>query len=283
MTLTVPHWGQERLRELLGSTKDVTVDTDDGPVMIGKGRGVRGAWRMMTSSSGWRRFKTEYGVLGQIRADEITHGVNGWHPHLHLLIFLEPGEDAPGTVAEEIEGQWRLIGGVEAAMVALWGHAVEAKMGGRKILAEIGVDVRLVKDDKGLGEYVSKIEFEMTRTDLMGGRQRSRTPWEIGYDGYRWGDADDARWWREHFEATKGMQVMSVSLPEREAPGSGRGGPGRGRAARGPFRGGAIGTTAPDPVPRSWVEESIRRMRREVQAERAEQLRQIVEHRGHAR
>jgi hypothetical protein len=31
------------------------------------------------------------GCIGTVRAWEVTHGVNGWHPHFHILLFVSPG------------------------------------------------------------------------------------------------------------------------------------------------------------------------------------------------
>ena len=31
--------------------------------------------------------------IGTVRAWEVTHGDNGWHPHFHILLFVRPGLD----------------------------------------------------------------------------------------------------------------------------------------------------------------------------------------------
>jgi len=33
------------------------------------------------------------GCIGTVRAWEVTHGDNGWHPHFHILLFVRPGLD----------------------------------------------------------------------------------------------------------------------------------------------------------------------------------------------
>lgn len=33
-------------------------------------------------------FKVNSGLIGRIRSLEVTYGANGWHPHLHLLLFV---------------------------------------------------------------------------------------------------------------------------------------------------------------------------------------------------
>ncbi len=46
-----------------------------------------------------RRIYSEMGIIGQIRALEVTHGRNsninnGWHPHYHLLLFINASADS---------------------------------------------------------------------------------------------------------------------------------------------------------------------------------------------
>lgn len=50
---------------------------------------VATAWRKLQNTRAWRRIKDEYQIFGTIRAIEITHGENGWHPHLHILLVAE--------------------------------------------------------------------------------------------------------------------------------------------------------------------------------------------------
>jgi hypothetical protein len=41
----------------------------------------------------WRAYAwavRAYGIVGSIRALEVTHGGNGWHPHAHMVLFLDP-------------------------------------------------------------------------------------------------------------------------------------------------------------------------------------------------
>lgn len=51
----------------------------------------------------WKRFKHEF--VGNIRMLEITYGNNGWHPHYHLLLFLN--HDAVVEPAE-VESIWQI-------------------------------------------------------------------------------------------------------------------------------------------------------------------------------
>lgn len=68
LTLTVPHGLADSLDEVL--TK------------------LRKAWRSMQSDRAGIAFWRRAGVEGHIRALEVTDGENGWHPHLHVLLFV---------------------------------------------------------------------------------------------------------------------------------------------------------------------------------------------------
>ena len=69
LTLTVPHG--------LG---------DELPVLLEQ---IRNAWRRTSSTRAGDKLRKLLGIKGTIRALEVTHGQNGFHPHLHVLLFLE--------------------------------------------------------------------------------------------------------------------------------------------------------------------------------------------------
>lgn len=67
LTLTVPHYKGDNLKVLLSGLETA-----------------------LTKFFGGRKAKAVFdqmGRIGHIRALEVTHGRNGWHPHFHLLIF----------------------------------------------------------------------------------------------------------------------------------------------------------------------------------------------------
>lgn len=78
LTLTAPHQRVDQLADLL------------------KKQAL--ALKKMFADRTVRKVFAEMGVLGQIRALEVTHGRlsdfnNGWHPHYHLLLFCGSGVD----------------------------------------------------------------------------------------------------------------------------------------------------------------------------------------------
>ncbi|MEL7209627.1 MAG: protein rep, partial [Actinomycetota bacterium] len=68
LTFTLPHYASDSLFELWEA--------------------MTRAWESMTSGQVYaERIKARYGILGFIKAVEVTIGFHGWHPHLHVLIF----------------------------------------------------------------------------------------------------------------------------------------------------------------------------------------------------
>lgn len=59
------------------------------------------AWRRMQQGKTWQRKRDEYGGWSVMRAIEITHGQNSWHPHLHAAIAVE--KDLTTAEVEHLE------------------------------------------------------------------------------------------------------------------------------------------------------------------------------------
>jgi len=54
----------------------------------------------------WSRTKQDWMIEGAVRATEITWGENGWHPHFHVLLFVNKevlGDDYAGSPAEYVQ------------------------------------------------------------------------------------------------------------------------------------------------------------------------------------
>lgn len=59
------------------------------------------ALQSFKNSRGYKAFMERHARIGQIKALEVKHGGNGWHPHVHELVFAAPGllEDTRGLDA----------------------------------------------------------------------------------------------------------------------------------------------------------------------------------------
>lgn len=142
LTLTVPHGLGDDVRQVVA--------------------GVLDAWRKCTDDRAGKALRNGFKIRGTIRALEVTHGRNGFHPHLHVLLFLEPG-------ASPVE--------VERQFCALWQRAC-IKVGLPCPSDEHGCRV---EDGSHAAAYASKwgLESEMTKSHTKKGRNGSRTPWDF--------------------------------------------------------------------------------------------------------
>lgn len=188
LTLTLPHSRTDRLDALYAA--------------------LQGAWKRTQQKTGWRSRKVALG-LHAVRAVETTHAErNGWHPHLHLLLFA----DAPLS-----PDQLRDLAGYVAAG---WGDAVVAE-GRPRPSDEHGTRLQLVGAGGGaaLAAYLTKVQdgyggswsvgAEMTRGDLKSGRRRGvRTPFDL-LEPAAAGNARDLALWREYEEATRGRRCLT--------------------------------------------------------------------------
>jgi hypothetical protein len=50
--------------------------------------GLQTAYGKLLNSKACKTVFAEMGVVGRIKALEVTFGENGWHPHIHLLLFI---------------------------------------------------------------------------------------------------------------------------------------------------------------------------------------------------
>lgn len=154
------------------------------------------------------------GLVGTVRALEVTHGANGWHPHLHVLFFVEaaaatvvPGGatgrpvggsitlDACGLLGE-LHGRWqRLLPGVHPV------HGVT------------------VQDGSAAADYVSKwgkeprwtIAEELTKANVKASRTAAgRAPFALLAD-FAGGDTLAGQLFRRYVEAFKGRSQLHWS------------------------------------------------------------------------
>jgi hypothetical protein len=153
--------------------------------------------------------------VGTVRAWEVTHGANGWHPHFHLLLFVRVGLDL-AQLRQRCYALWanscRLAGlPVPEFMVSY------LKDG--KVCAFFGVDVQ---DGKAAAKYASKwgLESEMTKGHTKKARAaKGRTPFDLLRDCLMDSDRQAVALFKEFAECFKGRRqlVWSKGLKDRFA------------------------------------------------------------------
>jgi hypothetical protein len=177
-----------------------------------------GALRAMTSWRAYKALMARYGLLGSIKALEVTHGTrNGWHPHAHLLYFVDR------SLSEEEVAE------LEAALYVLWQDA--AARGGLDMDRAHGL--RLQSTWGAVADYVSKwgrepdhrpwgAADELTKANTKRGRGEDRhTPWDLLRWGADTGEAEPVELFREYHAAFKGRRQLVYSPGLKELLGLG--------------------------------------------------------------
>lgn len=184
------------LRHHQGDKLEVTMDA------------ILEGWRRLTAGRPWKRIKEKYQVSGYIRSIEVTLGRHSWHPHAHVLMFLDSdiSSDQLETLCPKL--------------YELWAACVE-RAGGKRP-TERGLDLqKLDSDGKLLARYLSKVQdekkqgwsagAEMTRADVKQGRGGSITPFQLLDDHPDYDEQERARLWREFYQVSKGRRAITWS------------------------------------------------------------------------
>ena len=165
---------------------------------------VIGAWRAATGGSprAWLKARIELGLAQVVRSIEITHGVNGWHVHVHALLFLDADPAAaPATalpLAEGMFGRWTTHLVAEGFDPPTRDHGLDVLVG------------RTAADGRVLGAYIAKLQdggvayaasskrlgFEVAYAAGKLPKRGNRTPFMIAADALA-GDQRSYRLWRE--------------------------------------------------------------------------------------
>jgi hypothetical protein len=152
----------------------------------------------------WLRLKQRVPVVGTIRSVEITHGPHGWHPHLHVLVFIEGQADAAQLAALgiHVRSKWRKF-------IVKAGYRAPSELHGVKIdvctsAAEAGLYIAKTQDGRSPGN-------ELARADLKSGKAGHCTPFELLGEVADTGDLAVLPLWLEYERATRGHQCITWS------------------------------------------------------------------------
>ena len=168
-------------------------------------RVIADSFSKVIAGRAWLRVKEQARVAGTIRSVEVTHGLkNGWHPHLHALIFTEgdPGAEGLCALTLHIKSKWK------RSIVAA-GYRPPSELH--------GVVIDRCASPAAAAEYIAKDQDgplpgnELARGDMKLGRDGNRTPFQIIGDFATWGDAEDLALWHEYEKGTRAHQCITWS------------------------------------------------------------------------
>jgi len=160
-------------------------------------------WRDFTNRRAWKAFKLNFGVEHWIANREVTHGENGWHYHMHFLVFLDRKRLAlMGSEA------------LEEKLTTNWLHCL--KRHDLNGLPDYALKVS-AHGDVG-SSYLTKMGLTVSETDdnlkyeLTGSMNKrgSRTVWDILRHAY-YGDANSERLYVEYVIAMQGDNFITTS------------------------------------------------------------------------
>lgn len=172
-------------------------------------------WQRLIAGAPWERQKARLGIAGFVRAVEVTWGGNGWHPHMHALVFTE-GQMSEGAAAA-----------FQGWVLDRW-QGIVTRLGAQMPNAAHGVRVdRADGHGKVVAAYLAKVQeasrakvgTELARFDLKTGRGGNLMPFELLDPVIRQdGDDDHAArvLWLTYQAATHGRRAITWSRGLRD-------------------------------------------------------------------
>lgn len=144
-----------------------------------------------------RDYKTlakSFGLVGTVRAVEVTYGANGWHPHVHELLFFS----VPVVLADLEEDLFRIWQG--AAVRA--GFPSPSRAHGLQL-----------QDGSKAAKYASKwgLESELTQWHRKRGKVDSQTPFDLLRQVFDSQDKQASALFREYADSFHGRHQLQFS------------------------------------------------------------------------
>jgi hypothetical protein len=203
-TLTMRHHKGQRLADLWDAVSPAWNRTTSGA-------GV--AWNGSKRRGGDIGDKARFGIREYLRVVEVKLGDNGWHPHIHFLLFLE--SELSGAELRDLESR----------MFARWEAALARK--GYSVVREVGIDLRPVAagERNGISDYLTKNTYASTpgaaAYEVTGSQSKRQgkggvTPFQLLERLVALGDADDLDAWHEWEVASAGRRQMTWSRGARQ-------------------------------------------------------------------
>jgi hypothetical protein len=174
LTLTIPH----------GMGDNVGTITD----------GLIDSWDSIKRNRAGRTIRAQIGLVGTVRAMEVTYGQNGFHPHLHILLFIQ-SNIRPAQV--------------QSLYAPLWQSAC-VKQGLPRPSDAHGCKV---DDGSKAAAYASKwgLESEMTKGHTKSANGKGMTPWDMLRAVLSDNDEHAARLFKVYYENFKGRRQLCWS------------------------------------------------------------------------
>jgi len=178
LTITLSHSKKDRLKDVMNALRKAVNSTKSG------------RW--------YKAWLDEHGIIAQASSLEITYGRYGWHPHIHILLFMEKKPDHK-LIRDQFSDRFTRFVAKNGAYASAF-HAVNVKYA-----------------KKDISGYIAKWNAtdELTQVQKKQGRGESLTIWEIAKLAMN-GDRDCERLWLEYAKATYRKKALTWSRGAKE-------------------------------------------------------------------
>lgn len=184
----------------------LTLPHDEGDDLKPLREHVAKAWTATLNGAPWKRWRDALGIVGTVRALEVTHGPSGWHPHIHAAIYTARPLDKKKSIdfLSWVENRWR----DKVTRPTKSGRIYRAPRPG------VGVTLQPLRGTS----YLAKMGLakEITSSFTKTGRRENRTPFQIlralvHSEGQGHAGARDVALWQEWARAMYGARQLVVS------------------------------------------------------------------------
>jgi hypothetical protein len=197
-----------------------TVRHHRGTALAASWGAVSHGWQRATSGKHWIAERDRAGLLGYCRVQEVTYGENGWHPHVHALLFGSglTDDQALEDLCGPMWARWaRAVQrkGLDAPLpVASEWHRIEH---GHLAGTALGEYLTVAKTFGARPDTAAAIGMELTQTQSKVARavHGTHSVWEL-LDGANNGEVSPLGRWREWEEVSKGRRQIAYSRGLRE-------------------------------------------------------------------
>jgi hypothetical protein len=137
-----------------------------------------------------------------IRSIEVTHGENGYHPHVHTLLFLD--RELTDVDRRELAERWQ--------------DSVQAEIGSRYVPDdEHGTTI----DESHRTDYIAKLGLEVAAITTKSAKNGNRTMWTVANDAAN-GEKESAAIWSRYVRDMFGCRQLFWSKGAKKAFGINR-------------------------------------------------------------
>lgn len=179
---------------------------------------IKYAYQASKSGKVWNKTRKDYWIAGSVRALEVTYGLNGWHVHIHELMFVDKRDSRGHSVCLSDEQ----TNGLQGRIFSVWRTSLKRR--GKTADAIYGVNV--TNAENTAAEYVAKygrepIEsfwdatHELVKSNSKRGRGIHNTPLEL-LAMFSEGDVKAGNAWMEYARAFKGSKQLVWSTDIRK-------------------------------------------------------------------